>query len=397
VFFGWKKLQNQVKRGRKKIWSDIEMEGKTRFYRTRVKNKYKLCEAVATAALHDFMCDDANRMRQVTRDGVVAMSYLYNGKGEQVYKTGSSKTITTVYDEAGHWIGDYDANEQPVQQAIWLDDLPVGLLVGAGVNQKLYYIEADALGTPRVVIDPDRNVAVWNWSLANEAFGDGAPNEDPDADGIGFVFDMRMPGQRWDSATGMSQNGFRDYDAATGRYAQSDPVGLGGGISTYGYVGGNSFLFADTFGLDVDINLFPEGSGAYRAAKRYVNDPNECTVGGHGSPLRVGDLSAKDLAARIANTPACQNKPIRLIACNSGVSPRRGTWSFGQYLANATGQNVYAPDNWGWLHGDGRFEVAPTIHKLPWTAGDSDAQDDGPDFSRLGRFNSFTPRINGYF
>ncbi|MFZ2754767.1 MAG: RHS repeat-associated core domain-containing protein, partial [Lysobacteraceae bacterium] len=206
--------------------------------------------ASATAAVREFVYDDANRMRQVKHDGVVAMNYLYNGKGEQVHKTGSSKTVVTVYDEAGHWIADYDAYGNAIQQVIWLDNLPVGLLVDTGANQKLYYIEAASLGTPRVVIDPDRNVAVWNWSLVNEAFGDSAPNEDPDADGIAFVFDMRMPGQRWDSATGMSYNYFRDYDASVGRYVQSDPIGLDGGISTYGYVGSNPLLRSDPLGLE---------------------------------------------------------------------------------------------------------------------------------------------------
>jgi RHS repeat-associated protein len=204
----------------------------------------------ATSVVREFIYDDANRMRQVKHDGAVAMHYLYNGKGEQVYKTGSDKTITTVYDESGRWIGDYDANGQPIQQAIWLDDLPVGLLVGAGVNQKLYYIEADALGTPRVIIDPDRNVAVWRWDLAGEAFGDSAQSEDVDGDGTALVFDMRMPGQRWDNATGMSYNYFRDYDPSTGRYSQSDPIGLDGGISTYGYVGGNPLTFTDPEGLN---------------------------------------------------------------------------------------------------------------------------------------------------
>jgi RHS repeat-associated protein len=226
--------------------------------------------ASVTAVLREFAYDDANRMREVKQDGVVAMRYLYNGKGEQVYKTGSGKTISTVYDEAGHWIGDYDANGQPVQQAIWLDDLPVGLLVGAGVNQKLYYIEADALGTPRVVIDPDRNVAVWKWDLANEAFGDSAPNEDADADGIAFVLDMRMAGQRYDAASGLSQNGYRDYSASDGRYVQSDPIGLGGGVSTYGYVGGNPLIGVDPFGLEI--------LGIHSSA--FNNDPSPAS--GHG-------------------------------------------------------------------------------------------------------------------
>ena len=33
-------------------------------------------------------------------------------------------------------------------------------------------VQPDHLGTPRVVIDPLRNVAVWSWGLASEAFGE---------------------------------------------------------------------------------------------------------------------------------------------------------------------------------------------------------------------------------
>lgn len=203
----------------------------------------------AASVLREFDYDDANRMRAVKHDGVVVMNYLYNGKGERVHKSGGGNAVTTVYDEAGKWIGDYDGNGQPIQQAIWLDDLPVGLLVGAGANQKLYYIEADMLGTPRVVIDPARNVAVWRWDLAGEAFGDSAPEQDVDGDGIAFVFDMRFPGQRYDAASGLNYNYFRDYDPATGRYVESDPIGLSGGISTYAYVDGNPISQFDPLGL----------------------------------------------------------------------------------------------------------------------------------------------------
>lgn len=215
-------------------------------------------ESVGVAAvpqLREFEYDDANRMRTVKHDSVVAMRYLYNGRGERVHRTGPDTTVTTVYDDAGRWIGDYDVNGQPIQQVIWLDDLPVGLLAGAGANQKLYYIEADALGSPRVVIDPVRNVAVWRWNLDGEAFGDNAPVQDADGDGVAFVFDMRFPGQRYDAATGFNYNYFRDYDAASGRYAQSDPIGLDGGISTYGYVGANSLVRSDSKGLYLTLLL----------------------------------------------------------------------------------------------------------------------------------------------
>jgi RHS repeat-associated protein len=203
----------------------------------------------APANTREFEFDDMNRMRLVKHDGVVAMSYLYNGLDERVYRYGSGIAVTTLYDENGKWVGDYDVNGQPIQQIIWMDDLPVGLLVGAGTNQKLLYIEADALGTPRVVIDPDRNVAVWRWDLAGEAFGNNAPNEDVDGDGVALVFDMRFPGQRYDSATGFNYNYYRDYDPTTGRYVESDPIGLDGGISTYGYAGGSPMMNADPDGL----------------------------------------------------------------------------------------------------------------------------------------------------
>jgi RHS repeat-associated protein len=197
----------------------------------------------------------ANRMSGTALGGEHLMSYRYNGGGERVYRTGSGKTVHTLYDGSGRWIGDYDVNGTVIQQAIWLGDLPVGLLArDSGDITRPYTIEPDALGTPRVVVDPARGThgtVVWRWGLSGEAFGDEKPNEDPDGDGIAFVLDLRFPGQQYDSATGLNYNYFRDYDASTGRYVQSDPIGLAGGVSTYGYVAGNSLSRIDPRGLDV--------------------------------------------------------------------------------------------------------------------------------------------------
>ncbi|WP_141696723.1 RHS repeat-associated core domain-containing protein, partial [Xanthomonas graminis] len=69
-------------------------------------------------------------------------------------------------------------------------------------------------------------------------------------DGAGFSLDMRYPGQLYDSASGLNQNVFRDYDPVSGRYIQSDPIGLDGGVSTFSYAGSQPFSAADPFGLE---------------------------------------------------------------------------------------------------------------------------------------------------
>lgn len=49
------------------------------------------------------------------------MHYIYNGKGERVRRYLGTDDVTTVYDEAGRWLGDYDGTGTPIQQTIWLD------------------------------------------------------------------------------------------------------------------------------------------------------------------------------------------------------------------------------------------------------------------------------------
>ena len=65
-----------------------------------------------------------------------------------------------------------------------------------------------------------------------------------------FIYDGGASGCRLDRETNLHQNFYRDcYDPVTGRYCQSDPIGLDGGINPYSYVLSNPLSYIDLLGL----------------------------------------------------------------------------------------------------------------------------------------------------
>lgn len=122
---------------------------------------------------------------------------------------------------------------------------PVVATVNAGVAQ-LYFISVDHLNTPRLVADAT-GTTVWRWDQ-EEPFGVNVADENPSMLGA-FEFPLRFPGQYADNETNLHYNNFRDYESILGRYIQSDPLGLGGGIHTYFYVRNNPLSLTDPSGL----------------------------------------------------------------------------------------------------------------------------------------------------
>jgi RHS repeat-associated protein len=132
-------------------------------------------------------------------------------------------------------LGEYTATA--TKEYIYLGDMPIAV-VQAG---NILTIQTDHLDTPRQLTDNTKKV-VWNWAYS--AFGENQPTNINNT-----VFNLRYPGQYYDAESKLHYNINRYYDPATGRYTQSDPIGLSGGINTYTYVGGNSIRWSDPWGL----------------------------------------------------------------------------------------------------------------------------------------------------
>jgi len=165
-----------------------------------------------------------------------------------------NNTINYVYDEESHLLGEYTTQGRPIKEYIWIKDTPVAVAVFDPRSTTtppaftLYYIHVDHLNTPRQITDQTQRI-VWRWDNL-DVFGNNAPDEDPDRDGIKFTFNLRFPGMYFDEESGLFYNMNRYYDPKIGRYIQPDPIGLNAGNNRYNYVNSDPLRLTDPLGLE---------------------------------------------------------------------------------------------------------------------------------------------------
>ncbi|MFE1813650.1 RHS repeat-associated core domain-containing protein [Metapseudomonas otitidis] len=223
---------------------------------------------------------------------------------------------------------------------VWLDDLPIAQIdlaynfAGTVVDSTtLTYLHSDHLNTPRLATNQGGNL-VWSWP--SDAFGVGQPNNH------GSTIDviLRFPGQVADAHSGLYYNYFRDYDPETGRYVESDPIGLAGGLNTYGYVEGNPTRFVDpkgqvAVGVGVAIGIgaavvvgaaiVSGNPEVQKAVSDIAQGMDNITIGPWpGSttaedPVSAGNRVADDI---IDDCPAGENCEVIIKKCRQGCIER---------------------------------------------------------------------------
>ena len=161
------------------------------------------------------------------------MAYYVNPEGQRLRKTGTAGTTYFAPDQGGSLLAE-NAN------GVWIDYVWLnGRLIGRMANNQAYAIHDDQLGRPQVVTDSGHNIV---WQAQNLAFMQNVTT-------ASITLNLGFPGQYYDAETSAWNNGFRDYNSGLGRYVESDPIGLAGGINTYAYVGNNPMTGIDPYGL----------------------------------------------------------------------------------------------------------------------------------------------------
>ena len=182
----------------------------------------------------------------------------YNHKNERIARLSHANDPMNrfyAYDEDSHLIGEYDVNNNPIVEYVWLGNRPIASIYP---NGDIMYIKTDNKGTPEVGYDEKDWSLRWIWG--HDAFGVGIVLNHPK-----FVMNLRYPGQVYDEITKLHYNHHRYYNPLLGRYMEPDPIGLEGGDNPYIYANNDPVNLVDPSGLSYASGIDYTASMVYES------------------------------------------------------------------------------------------------------------------------------------
>lgn len=194
-----------------------------------------------TESARQYTYSQNQRLIQIV-DGAMTAGYAYNGNGQRAKKIVNGTTTIFHYSLSGQIIAESNSAGSVTAEYVYINSQPLAKIEGSNV----YYYHNDHLGTPQKMTDSTGTVV---WAADYKPFGEATITVST------ITNNLRFPGQYYDAETGLNYNLNRDYNPVIGRYVESDPIGLRGGLNLYRYAGNNPVNVFDPDGLKCRFNI----------------------------------------------------------------------------------------------------------------------------------------------
>ena len=234
-----------------------------------------------------FSYDFRNRLTNVEVGGTVVATYVYDALNRRIGIDDNGNQTWTVYDGTNAY-ADFNGSGTLKDRYLYGPAVDELLARTSSGGDTAWYI-TDKDGSVQVIYDASAGVVD---TIVYDSFGQVVTET-----GASYGDRFKYAGMEYDSAIGIYYDQARNYNPATGRFLQQDPLGLAAGdVNVYRYVGNNPATLTDPSGLRPAVAQGTGGSSAPPSSSAgpgnsSASDPCGCS-GTSGLDGALGSLLA---------------------------------------------------------------------------------------------------------